>query len=927
MEHKKRINLTATVLSNLGYFLVFFSFVTALFSTVSYYLSFRNRNDIALSGLWKKSGRISFRLHSVGLIGVVILLYILIYGHFYEFNYVWKYSNNSMPFRYLVSCFWGGQEGSFLLWMFWNVIIGNLLIRNAKKWEASVMTIFVLSQVFLNAMLLGVFVFDFKIGNNVFLLTKNLPENIGLPWTTLPTVEMSKLPLFKDGQGLNPLLQNYWMTIHPPTLFLGFALTVVPFAYAIASLMKDNIKEWVKPAMSWTFIGIGVLGIGILMGGMWAYESLSFGGFWAWDPVENVSYIPWLTLAGAGHLMLANQRKNSSLFFTYVLTFLSFILVLYSTFLTKSGILGDSSVHSFTDNGMLGQLLFFILFFVWLSVFMMLKGKQYRLMYTVLSVFLFVMTLTANSADEVLGMPPSGIVFIIGTIVTIVFVVIASIKYFPKAKTEDKLWSREFWMFMGSLVLFLACLQIFVDNSFPVWNRLFGTDIAGKENVLQHYNIRQGAFAVFVSLFVGFGQYLRYKGMPAKLFVKQIALSVLISAVLTAVCLLVFTFSGIGFARLETIVYVSLLFTSIYAVVGNLDYFIRFLKGKLNYAGASIAHIGFGLILFGALISNSQSKKLSHNQGGSLDLASLSDTFKNNEDVQITLGDTNYMREYFVSFRSRRQEGINIYYEVDYFTPIPVSYKKGDVVSYAGVTYKAKEDYTVSDDSFFANQEYWEEIIPVNTAKEWKSHTPGEKEFTLEPFVQLNEKFGNVAEPSTKHFFGHDVFTHIKYPNPSIFENQNDGFMPYENFVAGIGDTIRTQHGMVVVDGNEQYPYAENTQAGVVNIRFLDYRNRMPERKQDLVYLIKADSTLKPPMPSVDEEYGIKVALMGISVPVYDEDSTLLQPAKISLDITGKEFIVMQAKTFPLINILWLGCILMLIGSVMAVFYRVKRSK
>ena len=912
-------------MSNLGYFLVFFSFVTALFSTVSYYLSFRNREDLGLASLWKKSGRISFRLHSVGILGVIALLYFLIYGHYYEFNYVWKYSNDSMPLRYLVSCFWGGQEGSFLLWMFWNVVIGNVLIRSAKKWESSVMTVFVLSEVFLIAMILGVYIFDFKIGNNVFLLTKDLPQNLGLPWTEL--ADMSNLPMFQDGQGLNPLLQNYWMTIHPPTLFLGFALTAVPFAYGIASLMKGEIKGWVKPAMSWTFVGVGILGIGILMGGMWAYESLSFGGFWAWDPVENVSYIPWLTFVGAGHLMLANQRKNSSLFFTYILTFLSFILVLYSTFLTKSGVLGDSSVHSFTDNGMLGQLLLFIIFFAWLSVFMLLKSKQNRLMYTVITIFLFVMNLTAGEDVTVAGIPASGIVFILGSIATLVFVVIASIKNFPKAKTEDKLWSREFWMFMGSLVLFIACLQIFVDNSYPVWNRLFGTDIAGKENVLQHYNIRQGAFAVFVSLFVGFGQYLRYKGIPGKQFLKQISLSGIISAVLTAICLMVFTFSGVEFATMETVVYVALLFTSIYAVVGNLDYFIRFLKGKLNFAGASIAHIGFGLILFGALISNSQSKKLSHNKGGNIDLASLSDTFKNNEDVQIVLGDTNYMREYFVSFRGRRQEGINIYYEVDYFKPIPLTYKQGDVVEYFGEYYKAKTDHTVEKDFFIANQDYWELTPPIDNAKKWKSHEVGPKEFTLEPFVQLNEQFGNVAEPSTKHFIGHDVFSHIKYPNPSIFEDQNDGFMPYENFVAGIGDTIRTQYGMVIVEGNEQYPYAENTQAGVVNIKFVDYQQRLPIKKQDLVYLIKADSTLKPPMPTVDEDFGIKVALMGISVPTYSEDSVLLQPRRISLDITGREFIVMQAKTFPLINLLWLGCILMLIGSVMAVFYRVKRTK
>ena len=226
---KKTNTLEHTNISHLGYFLVYLSFVAALFSSVSYFISSRNKSDLALSSLWKRSGRISFYVHAAALIGVVTLLYVLIYGHFYEFHYVWKYSNDSMPLRYLVSCFWGGQEGSFLLWMFWNVVIGLILTKTAKKWESSVMSVFVLSQVFLTTMLLGIYVFDFKIGNNVFLLTRNLEENLGLPWTEMADY-MTKIPLFKDGQGLNPLLQNYWMTIHPPTLFLGFALTAVPFS-------------------------------------------------------------------------------------------------------------------------------------------------------------------------------------------------------------------------------------------------------------------------------------------------------------------------------------------------------------------------------------------------------------------------------------------------------------------------------------------------------------------------------------------------------------------------------------------------------------------------------------------------------------------------------------------------------------------------
>ncbi|MEZ5067437.1 MAG: cytochrome c biogenesis protein CcsA [Bacteroidia bacterium] len=111
---------------------------------------------------------------------------------------------------------------------------------------------------------------------------------------------------------MNPLLQKLLdVVIHPPTLFLGFASTVVPFAFAIGSLLRKNVSDWVKPALPYTFFGIMILGAGILMGAAWAYEALSFGGFWAWDPVENASLVPWLTLVGAGHACISEKTTST----------------------------------------------------------------------------------------------------------------------------------------------------------------------------------------------------------------------------------------------------------------------------------------------------------------------------------------------------------------------------------------------------------------------------------------------------------------------------------------------------------------------------------------------------------------------------------------------------------------------------------------
>lgn len=222
-------------------------------------------------------------------------------------------------------------------------------------------------QVFLGSMLLGVYIFGYKLGSNPFTLLRDNDQFANLPFIKMPDY----LSRIADGRGLNPLLQNYWMVIHPPTLFLGFASTVVPFAFALGGLMRKNITEWIKPALPYAFFSIMTLGAGILMGAAWAYEALSFGGFWAWDPVENASLVPWLVMVGAGHVMLVFNKRGRALLSTYILCILSFLLVLYSTFLTRSGILGETSVHAFTDLGMSGQLIFYMLFFVVLAIVML----------------------------------------------------------------------------------------------------------------------------------------------------------------------------------------------------------------------------------------------------------------------------------------------------------------------------------------------------------------------------------------------------------------------------------------------------------------------------------------------------------------------------------------------------------------------------
>ena len=266
--------------------------------------------------------------------------------------------------------------GLLLLWLFWNALIGLVLQRVAKDWESPVMVVIAFSQIALGSMLLGFHWGDLKIGSSPFdLLREQRPDFLNIP--ILGQIGVGNyLEVFKDGNGLNALLQNYWMVIHPPTLFLGFATAIVPFAYSIAALWRNNDRGWISHALIWGLVCVGILGLGIIMGGFWAYEALSFGGYWAWDPVENASLMPWLIMASAAHMLIITKATGRHLFTSHLLTQLAFWLVLYATFLTRSGILGEASVHSFTDLGLSGQLLLFLLAFLALGLIVVLQGEK-----------------------------------------------------------------------------------------------------------------------------------------------------------------------------------------------------------------------------------------------------------------------------------------------------------------------------------------------------------------------------------------------------------------------------------------------------------------------------------------------------------------------------------------------------------------------
>ncbi|MCW3101796.1 MAG: cytochrome c biosis factor [Bacteroidetes bacterium] len=796
------------VIGKVGNVFVILSFVFALLASVSYFFAARD-NDEAPS--WRNIARWSFRIHGFSVFGIVGTLFIMLYNHYFEYEYVWHHSNKEMPMRYILSCFWEGQEGSFLLWTFWHVVIGFVLQRKAKEWEAPVMSVLSLVQAFLASMLLGLFIFgEHRIGSNPFtVLLREHPD-----YGAIPLFQNADYLKLLDGRGLNPLLQNYWMTIHPPTLFLGFALTIVPFAYAIAGLWKKRYTEWLKPALPWTFFGVSVLGVGILMGGAWAYEALSFGGFWAWDPVENASLVPWLTLVGAAHLMLINKNKGQSLFTAFALAILTFILILYSTFLTRSGILGETSVHAFTDLGMSGQLLIYLLFFLLLGIVLL----------------------------------------------------IVNWKHMPRVQEEESIYSREFWMFVGAIILLVSSFQIMFYTSIPVWNKLFGLKMAPSKNIINFYNSWQLPFAFLVTMLVAIGQYFKFKHTAPKEFVKKISFPVIVSVLLTAL------FSWL--LHYTNFLYILLMFSSIFAAVANFNYITHALGGKIRKAGASVAHIGFGLILLGALVSTSKKEVISRNTSGK-SVENLIENMSNNDNILLTQGDTLPMGNYYVAYTGKRFEGINVYFDVDYLT-------------------KQNNTYT--------------------------------KEFTLSPLVQTNPRMGNVAEPDTRHFLTYDIYTHVAYaPLESVKQQQEatkDEYTAAKNVSMKKGDTIFSSNAIIIFDSlstqfdRSEYSIGADDIAVKAHIRVLDIRKKYEATP---IFVIHENSV--QPIASKVDELGLQFMFWKID-PQDGKIEISVQEKKSNI----KDYFVMQAMIFPYINILWIGCIVMAIGTMMAIIERLRRS-
>ena len=759
-------------------------------------------------------GRWAFFLNTLSIFVVFAVIFYIIRQHYFEYNFAWEHSSKNLDPKYMLSCIWEAQEGSFLLWMMWNGILGGLLMLRVKQWEAPMLTLISFAQFCLTTMILGVYVFSFQIGHSPFLLVRQMFQEAPI----FQRADYLSIPQMQDGQSLNALLQNYWMVIHPPVLFLGFSSTLIPFAFAFTGLWKKEYGSWTKTALPWTLFSCCVLGTGIMMGAAWAYESLTFGGYWAWDPVENASLVPWLVLIAGLHTLVVYNATGHSLRPTYLFLILGFTLILYSTFLTRSGILGDTSVHAFVGSGLDIQLILLIfIFFVPALIFYILRYRQ-----------------------------------------------------IPHMTKEENGWSREFWMFIGALVIFLSALFVMIATSLPVINRLVGTQWTTGDDPKFAYNRIEIFIAIILGLLTAVVQYLKYKNSsPSQVFRKLWPASLV--ALVLAICVSVlgriqYTEYGTGF---QAAIHLAL-FAGIYSIVANAAYVYNSMKGKLRLAGASVAHAGFGLLLVGILISSSKKEVLSHNTTGinlPFDPKSKENPLENLTLLKNVKTD---MGKYYATYLSN--DSVNATGNITYFQ-IKFEDKK------TGATFNL-----------------WPNLI---------KNTKG------------MENYSN--NPDKQHYLDRDIFTYISYAN--ILDKQRDT-SGYKSFPVALHDTIYYSKGILILDSilinpsTDKYHFTSTDTALMAKIRVVS-RDGQQYSLSPLLY-VKDNQVHHQADTLFAQDLAVELGsvLENKKIQLLTKESSDLVP-----------FVSLKVYVFPQINLVWIGVLVMMTGFIMSIRNRRKTGK
>ncbi|MCS6904828.1 MAG: cytochrome c biogenesis protein CcsA [Bacteroidia bacterium] len=1015
-----------------GFFFTELAFVSALLCAISYFTSI----------FWQKGaegfrsiGKYTFVLHAIAVTATIITLLGLILTKQYQYHYVYSHSSNELPLHYVIACLWEGQEGSFLLWMFWHSILGVwILWRVSSEWKAGVVGTIAAIEVILSSMLLGIVLnatifkvilvvllfsiwalaiywgrregarFCFQsfaligistcalaLGLNILLEQTGFLQNpnhwfhyfealffliflviisiwyrqskisfsvfsfswifvaLGFALFYLPVEDIKigstpflllrevnpNLPVFQvnpdyvppNGKGLNSLLQNYWMVIHPPTLFLGFASTIVPFAFFVAGCLQRKYVEWMKNAWPWLLFSVMILGVGIMMGGYWAYETLNFGGYWNWDPVENASLVPWLTGVGAVHAFLLYQKGKSNFHTGVFLVISTFILVLYSTFLTRSGILGDSSVHSFTDLGLSGQLL--LLLFA----------------------------------------------FLLATILLVIW----HWRYFPQDSKEISLYSKEFFLLLAALILSFTALEISLVTSLPVFNKIFGTHFAPPANIQFFYYKWNVWLAILIALFSAIGQFFFWVKIEKKALADAIFRPFLV-AVIAAVFIMAFVvISGMRFVYTskfheeiqsaaswgdKIIAYITngilllsdelLLFSSLFTVLANGQIIIILLRKKkfnIKHSGGALAHIGFGLMLIGFLFSSGYEDTVSINWnpkelGNQFPEESKKDnvllvqkqpkiikdyrvTYQGRIQAQAPIKNLKILHEQFDVAKVGFQDANDFYYALEF----PASMFRATSAPLEKVSQtrdsKKEKAYDLAKLKFFIEQQLAilkPEMINerVLYKLEFTSLKDTNYKFILYPEAEMSEGMGIIAHPARKVYWNKDIYVHVS----SIPAKPQES---WEMLVADTpldpaGDTLEVSNIKIILEGVGSVPNSEqfsNTAvAACLKLKIWANGKYYKAFPALIIEQDKRSICVDSYIPELEMSFAF---LSAVPPKEGKPGSVLLRVMKKKP--TEPDFITIKAISKPFINILWLGTFILTLGFVIALIKRLNRKR
>ena len=552
-----------------GALLIVLAFAAMLTSTVAFFLSARGREQyLSLA----RSGYHYFVVLTAA--AVVLLFYYFISGD-YSIKYVYEYSSSELPLFYLISAFWAGQQGTYLLWLMLLALLGYYIQRRGRQYTDWAMTFYGLINLFFLVVLM-----------------------VLSPFEKLATPQA-------EGGGLNPLLHDPWMVVHPPIIFLGYAAVALPCVIAMAALAKKQYDDWWPIALAPAALGAVALAAGNIMGGFWAYKTLGWGGYWAWDPVENSSFIPWMTSVALIHGLLIERARGALRKTNLFMALFTFLLVVYGTFLTRSGVLADFSVHSFVDLGINRYLVGFMVGF------------------SLLALALFV----ARSRGI------KGPAMILATT------------------------SRDFSLLISVWLLTLIALMVLAGTSWPLITTIFGNPGTVDTAIYTRVTF---PLAVVIGLFLGFAPFMLWGGETWRSLLKKIIPSAVGALVATVIAAL---------AGVHSVSYLVYVLFAAFAFFSNLLALRKYFPGRLEAAGPQIAHFGFALMLIGILGSSAYDtgQKVKIDRGSSAKAFGLTFTYKGmageittpNNEILLDVRDGSVSFEARPKlFWSRQQEGL-----------------------------------------------------------------------------------------------------------------------------------------------------------------------------------------------------------------------------------------------------------------------------